>query len=297
VATGGTGFIVSQFAYHGITETLAGMSPSSGTGQLGPSVFAVPAPISREAAANFPAAIQHCLERMQEANIKPAALLVDSIFSSDGVGSHEPGFLAVAARHMRSAGGLVIADEVQPGFGRTGRHMWGFQRHGLTPDLITMGKPMGNGHPIAALAARPELLEQFGARTRYFNTFGGNTVSCAVASAVLDVIEREGLMRNAHQVGEYLLAGLAKLAGQHECLGEARGAGLFIGLQVLASSPAADDSRQRAARIVNALKQRGALIGLAGPKADVLKIRPPLSFGRREADLLLERMDQAIRDG
>lgn len=297
VATGGTGVIVSQFAYHGITETLAGMSPSSGTGQLGPGVFAVPAPVSREAAAEFPAAIQRCLDRMREANIKPAALLVDTIFSSDGIAPHAPGFLAEAAKHIRAAGALVIADEVQPGFGRTGRHMWGFQRHGLVPDLITMGKPMGNGHPIAALAARPELLEQFGARTRYFNTFGGNTVSCAVASAVLDVIEREGLMGNAQAVGDYLLAGLTTLSTQHTCLGEARGAGLFIGLQVLASSPDADDSRQRAARIVNALKQRGALIGLAGPRADVLKIRPPLPFSRHDADLLLERLDRAIRDG
>ncbi|MBL8267776.1 aspartate aminotransferase family protein [Steroidobacter sp.] len=294
--TGGTGVIVSEFAYHGITETLAGMSPSSGTGQLGPGVFAVPAPISQASAADFPAAIQRCLERMQAANIKPAALLADTIFSSDGVASHAPGFLADAAKHVRAAGGLVIADEVQPGFARTGQHMWGFQRHGLVPDLITMGKPMGNGHPIAALAARPELLEQFGARTRYFNTFGGNTVSCAVALAVLDVIERQGLMRNAHDIGNYLLAGLARLAAQHPCLGEVRGAGLFIGLPVLATSAGADDSRQRAARIVNALKQRGALIGLAGPKADVLKIRPPLTFGRAEADLLLERLDQAIRD-
>eukprot|EP01035_Chromulina_nebulosa_P039045 gene39046-52749_t len=144
--------------------------------------------------------------------IKPAALLVDTIFSSDGVFADPAGFLAPAAAAIREAGGLMIADEVQPGFGRTGAGMWGFSRHGIVPDIVTMGKPMGNGHPVAAMVARPEILERFGKRPRYFNTFGGNPVSCAVGMAVLDVIEDESLIDNARDVGAYLRDGLRGLA-------------------------------------------------------------------------------------
>lgn len=293
-ATGGTGVIVSDWAYHGTTETLAGMSPSSGTGRLGRHVYTVPAPIDEENATQFASRVQICIEAMRAAGVKPAALLVDTIFSSDGVAADPPGFLATAAAHMRAAGGLFIADEVQPGFGRTGHSMWGFQRHGVVPDLVTMGKPMGNGHPIAALVARPEILADFARQTRYFNTFGGNTVACAVALAVLEVIEREKLIANARDVGGYLLSSLQNVASRHATLGAVRGAGLFIGAQVLGSGVRGTTAKVETTRIVNALRQSGVLIGTAGRNGDVLKIRPPLVFKREHVDLLLDTLAKVL---
>ncbi len=284
-ATGGTGIIVTDSAYHGTTETLSGMSPVTGA-ETGAGVFTVPAPIGGQNAAQFGARVRACLDAMRNAGVKPAALLLDTIFGSDGVMAHPAGFLGAAVDEIHAAGGVFIADEVQPGFGRTGDAMWGFQRHGVTPDLVTMGKPMGNGHPVAALVARPEVMAEFARDRRYFNTFGGNTVSCAVALAVLDVIQKEKLMENAREMGAYLNAGLLSLATSHPIMGEIRGAGLFIGAQM--------QSRDATARVVNALRREGVLIGSAGRHSDVLKIRPPLTLARAEADILLESLDRVL---
>lgn len=292
-ATGGTGFIITDFAYHGITETIAGMSPSGGA-PLGQGVYTVKAPLHSGSATNFATQVRECIDRMKRDGVKPAALLVDTIFSSDGVVSHPPGFLAAAADAIREAGGLFIADEVQPGFGRTGEHMWGFQRHGVVPDLVTMGKPMGNGHPIAAVVARAEIVAEFAKLTRYFNTFGGNTVSCAVGLAVLDVLQKERLMENAREVGGYLQQGLRALASRYPVVGEVRGAGLFVGVDINASERRGLDARQETARIVNGLRREGVLIGSAGRGGDALKIRPPLPIQRAEADFLLNRLETVI---
>lgn len=285
-ATGGTGFIVTQAAYHGTTETLSGMSPVTGA-EVAPGVFTVPAPLGPHGASDFGNQVQSCIGKMRDAGVKPAALLVDTIFGSDGVASHPAGFLVAAVKAIHEAGGLFIADEVQPGFGRTGDAMWGFQRHGVTPDLVTMGKPMGNGHPVAALLARPEAMERFAQSRRYFNTFGGNTVSCAAALAVLNVIERDKLIENARNVGAYLQQRLRDLAGQHQAIREIRGAGLFIGVQL--------ESRALTARIVNGMRREGVLIGSAGGNVDALKIRPPLTIARPEADVLLDTLDSVLR--
>jgi 4-aminobutyrate aminotransferase-like enzyme len=291
--TGGTGFIVTDYAYHGTTDVIAGMSPEDGT-PLGPGVYAVAPPVGAEGAAQFGNRVRQCIESMRADGIRPAALLVDTIFCSDGVAADPAGFLAAAVAEIRAAGGLFIADEVQPGFGRTGAHMWGFQRHGVVPDLVTMGKPMGNGHPISALAARPALLEAFARRTRYFNTFGGNSVACAVGLAVLDVIEREGLLANAHASGEHLRAGLLRLAGRYPSIREVRGAGLFVGVELAANAATKLTGRQEAARIANDLKRRGVLVGTTGREANVVKIRPPLTVSRAEVDLLLDALDQSL---
>lgn len=285
-ATGGTGFIVTDAAYHGTTETLSGMSPVTGI-EVAPNVFTVEAPLTAEGARDFGSRVRACIDRMRAAGIKPAGLLVDTIFGSDGVISHPPGFLRAAVEEIHRAGGVFIADEVQPGFGRTGDAMWGFQRHGITPDLVTMGKPMGNGHPVAALVTRPEVMTEFARTRRYFNTFGGNTVSCAAALAVLDVIQRDKLMDNARQTGAYLQKGLRALAGQLPGIREIRGAGLFVGVQL--------DSRDLAARAVNELRREGVLIGSAGRNGDVLKIRPPLTIRPAEIDLLLAALGDALR--
>ncbi|MCW3474326.1 aspartate aminotransferase family protein [Limobrevibacterium gyesilva] len=297
-ATGGTGVIVTSNAYHGVTETIAGMSPSLGAGvPLGAGVYTVPAPPADrdgvDVAETFADGVRAALARMAQDGVRPAALLVDDIFSSDGVFFDPPGFLAPAVEAVRAAGGIYIADEVQPGFGRTGV-MWGFTQHGLVPDLITMGKPMGNGHPIAAMAARPALLEAFGRQARYFNTFGGNTVSTAVAKTVLDVIADERLAENAAVQGAYLRQGLKRLAQRHALLGDIRGAGLFLGLEIVSDrathAPAAAETKL----IVNGLRNRGVLIGSAGPQANVLKVRPPLPLRQEEADFFLSALDETL---
>src|SRR5262252_4804239 len=229
--TGGTGFIITDFSYHGVTDVLSGMSPEDG-GPLGPGVYTVPSPAAPGGAAAFGEHVRDSIERMRKDGVRLAALLIDTIFSSDGVFADPQGFLADAVRHVQAAGGLFIADEVQPGFGRLGEAMWGFQRHGIVPDLVTMGKPMGNGHPVAAVAARPEVFAEFARGRHYFNTFGGNSVSCAVALAVLQVIRNEALLDNARVCGEHLRSALVQLAAQQPTLGEVRGAGLFVGVEV-----------------------------------------------------------------
>jgi 4-aminobutyrate aminotransferase-like enzyme len=182
---------------------------------------------------------------------------------------------------------LFIADEVQAGFGRTGEQMWGFARHGLVPDLVTMGKPMGNGHQVAGMAARPELLAEFGARSRYFNTFGGNPVSAAAGIAVLDVIASENLIDNARRTGAYLLEQIRQLQARHALIPEVRGAGLFVGVELRPGGPAGTPAARESAGIVNLLRERRVLISAAGPHANVLKIRPPLVFSTEHTDLLV----------
>jgi 4-aminobutyrate aminotransferase-like enzyme len=293
--TGGTGFIVTETAYHGVTVALAEMSPSLGLPLSKDShIRLVPAPRSAgdDTGELFARHVHQALDDMKRNGIRPAGLLVDTIFSSDGVFADPPGFLRPAVEAVRAAGGLFIADEVQPGFGRCGTHMWGFARHDLVPDLVSMGKPMGNGHPLAGIAARPELLKEFGTRSRYFNTFGGNPVSAAAGIAVLEVIERESLMENARRTGAYLAERLRQLQAQHALIAEVRGAGLFIGVELRCDgAPATKET----VRIVNMLRERRVLISAAGPSANVLKIRPPLVFNTEHADLLVRSLDQVLQ--
>jgi 4-aminobutyrate aminotransferase-like enzyme len=290
--TGATGFIVTANAYHGVTAALAELSPSLGPGvPLGPHVRVVPAPAP---GVNFTAAVAWAISDLQRHGLRLAAFLADSLFSSDGVLPDPPGFLAPVADAVHAAGGLYIADEVQAGFGRTGTHLWGYQRHGVTPDIVTMGKPMGNGLPIAGLAARPDLLDQFGRQSRYFNTFGGNPVCVAAATAVLDVLETENLPANAHATGTYLKDAATRLAATSPVLGDVRGAGLYLGIDVIAPRTAGQPSGPLAAAIVNRMRERRILISATGPHGNVLKIRPPLPFAREHADQFLTALAEVI---
>jgi 4-aminobutyrate aminotransferase-like enzyme len=277
--TGGTGFIVTENAYHGVTHTIAGMSPSLGAGvNLGQHVRIVPAPKSSgDVGAEFARGVQAAIDDLQRHGIKPAALIVDTVFSSDGVFVDPVGFLQPAVAAIRAAGGVFIADEVQPGFGRTGAAMWGFQRHGLIPDMVSLGKPMGNGYPVAGLVIRPEVLAAFGAKARYFNTFGGNAVAAATAMAVLEVVQGEALQDNARVVGAAFAEGLRALAKSNPCLGELRAAGLFLGQDIVTDG--APDAALTG-RIVNGLREARVLISATGPLGHVLKIRPPLVFSQ-----------------
>ncbi|HEX4619152.1 MAG TPA: aspartate aminotransferase family protein [Steroidobacteraceae bacterium] len=291
--TGGTGFIITDFSYHGVTDVLAGMSPEDG-GPLGPGVYAVPSPAGEGGPAAFAERVRECLEQMRNDGVSLAALLTDTVFSSDGVYTDPQGFLADAVRHVQAAGGLFIADEVQPGFGRLGEAMWGFQRHGVVPDLVTMGKPMGNGHPVAAVVARPDVFARFAKRRHYFNTYGGNSVSCAAALAVLHVIRSENLLENARRTGDYLKRGLQSLAERSPAIGEVRGAGLFLGVELRANPASGLVGAAETRRVVNGMCRRGVLVGSTGRHGDVIKIRSPLSFEAQHADQLLEALEQTL---
>ncbi len=285
--TGATGVIVTSDAYHGNTAAVTAISPSiGGATALGENVRAIPPPDSYrvpagELAAKFTDDVVAAIADLESAGVGFSALIVDTIFSSDGI-YPDPSVLAPAVAAVHRAGGVFIADEVQPGFARTGEAMWGFLRHGVVPDLVTMGKPMGNGLPIAAMAARSDILDAFARGVPYFNTFGGNPVTVAAAAAVLDVIEDEKLMRNAGEVGTQLRTELAALGAEHPRIGDVRGTGLYVGVEVISDTGAPDRAGARA--LVNAMRERRVLISVCGRDGNVLKIRPPLVFSSSDVD-------------
>ncbi|MDQ0474056.1 aspartate aminotransferase family protein [Labrys wisconsinensis] len=296
--TGGSGIVVTRNAYHGITSAAAAISPSMGPNvPLGEHVLTIAAPNPyREAgdvAQRFAEDVRAAAAWFARHGIRFAGLVVDTIFSTDGILPDPAGALAPALAAVHEAGGLFIADEVQPGFGRLGSAMWGFQRHGIVPDIVVMGKPMGNGMPIAGIAARPELLDEFGTKVRYFNTFGANSVSIAAARAVLEVIADEGLMANAAEVGAHLMAGLRAIARTTPSLGDVRGAGLFVGAEFVDPRTGAPDGR-RALAVVNRLRERRILISASGAEGSVLKIRPPLPFSQADADEFLVILAEVV---
>jgi 4-aminobutyrate aminotransferase-like enzyme len=299
--TGGAGIIVTENAYHGITAAVSEFSPSLGAGvPLGQHVRTVPAPdsyrLGQDVGQIFAGHVQRAIDDLERHGIRPAALITDTIFSSDGILSDPPGFLALAVDFVRRAGGVFIADEVQPGFARTGDAMWGFQRHNIVPDIVIMGKPMGNGIPLAGVVARPDVLSDFASKARYFNTFGGNPVSCAAGLAVLEVIQGEGLQQNALEVGRYLMSGLRQLALEHESLGDVRGAGLFVGADFVRDRGTKEPAPEIAMRLVNELRRKNILISASGINGNVLKIRPPLPFSRADADIFLSAMREVLEE-
>ncbi len=298
--TGGTGVIVTSLAYHGVSDAVSQFSPSLGDHvPRGPHVRLVAAPDGYRGdpatvGSRFTDGVRAAIADLQAHGIKPAMLICDTIFSSDGVVSDPPGFLAEAVRAAQEAGALFVADEVQPGFGRTGDALWGFLRHEITPDMVTLGKPMGNGQPVAGVVMRPDVVADFGNKARYFNTFGGNPVSCAAGLAVLDVIAREGLVNRVKAVGAHLRRGLDALAARYPAIGDLRGAGLFIGAEIVSDRDGKTSDAQGAARIVNELRRRRVLISASGPHGNVLKIRPPLVFSEGDADLFLDRLGDVL---
>ena len=297
--TGGTGFIVTENAYHGNTLAVTEISPSSASAEpRNPHVFLVPAPDtyrtrSKDVGPLFAANIRKAIAAMKRKKIRFAGLVADSIFSSDGIYPGQPGFMAEAIASVRKAGGMFIADEVQPGFARTGE-MWGFERHGLVPDMVVMGKPMGNGYPIGGVAVKPDLLETFGATAGYFNTFGGNPVAAAAGLAVLETLEAENLQQNALEIGTYLLTELNVVARRFKRVGDVRGKGLYIGVELVRDRKSKKPDRATATRVVEILRDRNILVGIAGPHGNILKIRPPLCFERDHADLLVRTLSDSL---
>ena len=301
-ATGGTGVIVIEDAYHGTSQATFEISTEDNPRDEWPDhVVAIPAPdVYRgryrgdAAASEFAAHAHTAIERLASRGIRPAAFVIDTIASSSGVVAPPSGYLRQVADIVRAAGALFIADEVQPGFGRTGRHFWGFEADGLVPDIVTMGKPMGNGHPLAATVACRSLVDRFSQKYGYFNTFGGNPVSAAAGLAVLDIVEEDRLQENALAMGDRLTAGLRHIAKDRDIIGDIRGSGLFIAIELVDDRDTRAPAGSRAARVVNGLKAEGVLTNTIGPDANVLKLRPPLVFGEEDVDFFLERFDTVL---
>jgi len=298
-ATGRTGLIATDNTYHGNTKAVSQLStrrPPIG-GYPG-HVRLVPAPdslhpVGGDAAAQaqaFADAVRAAIADLDAAGYGLAGFVFCPILANEGLPMLPPGFLQPAVAAVRAAGGLVVADEVQPGFGRTGR-WWGHEGAGVVPDIVTLGKPMANGHPVAATVTRPEIMAAFRTSFGYFNTFGGNPVSAAAASAVLDVIAAEDLIAHAGQTGAYALECLRAL--DHPLIAEARGTGLFLGLALERDGTPATDA---AAALVEAMKERGVLIGRIGRAGNVLKLRPPMPISRSQIDMAVGTLEQALAE-
>jgi len=247
-----------------------------------------------DAADKYASHVFDAVELLKSRGIKPAAFVIDTIISSSGIVSPPPGYLGKVADIIRNAGDLFIADEVQPGFGRTGKNFWGFEADDLVPDIVTMGKPMGNGHPIAGVVTRRDLVEDFSKKAHYFNTFGGNPVSCAAGLAVLDIIARENLQQNALELGQYIVDGLWKLAKEHDCIGDVRGSGLFLALELVSDRGARMPATELAARVVESLRERGVLTGCIGPDSNILKLRSPMTLSRNNAEYFLSALKDSL---
>ncbi|MEM1276500.1 MAG: aspartate aminotransferase family protein [Pseudomonadota bacterium] len=300
-ASGHSGFVVTETAYHGNTHLVIQASPSSYKQGKPPSfIETVPAPskvaYGTDIATGFAREVTKAIGRLRRRKCGFAGFLCDSVFSSDGVFPDPAGFLAPVVAAVQAAGGLYIADEVQPGFGRTGATFWGFARHGVTPDIVTMGKPMGNGFPMSGMATRPDLLSAFCEDFGYFNTFGGNPVAAAAGLAVLEVIRDEDLMDNASRVGAHLRARLSDLSQQDTRISDVRGAGLFLGVDLSQKDAPDQPDPAFAARVINGLKDRGVLIGAAGKFGHTLKIRPPLCLSKEEADIFVDALHETLAE-
>jgi len=304
LCTGNRGILCTSSAYHGNTAAVAKVSPFiPPPGGHGPDVRLVTPPDSYRGQRTADGAlrpqvwldaIQSACDSLRASGRGVAGMVFDTIFSSEGLPMLTAEFVAGAADIVRRAGGLYIADEVQPGFGRTGGHMWGYELYGVVPDIVTLGKPMANGHPVSGVVARASLANEFAEKVMYFNTFGGNPVSCAAASAVLDVLESERLQQNARDVGSYTIAGLERLASKHDIVGDVRGRGLFFGVELVTDPVAKTPAEQATKCVVNAMRERGVLISRTGPRGNVLKIRPPMPFSRENSDLLLSTLDDVL---
>jgi len=304
-ATGRRGVVCTDATYHGNSElvgalTRMGTAPSP-TGDV--QAFAFPQsyrPI-REGVSGaalceaYLAELEAAIARCGASGAGFAALIVCSIFANEGLPTIPPGFMGRAAAMARAAGGLVIADEVQAGYGRTGR-WWGYEVTGFTPDIVVTGKPMGNGLPLAATAASRALVETFRGRTRYFNTFASSPLQAAVGMAVLDEIEERSLLENAAEVGAALKAALVQRKGTWEAIGDVRGEGLFIGVEMVKPGSGREPDAPLAIAMINRLKDNGFLTSNAGALGNVVKIRPPLVFTWDDADAFLEAFDRTVGD-
>jgi 4-aminobutyrate aminotransferase-like enzyme len=298
--TGREDVIVLENAYHGNTTTLIDISPYkfNGPGGRGKKSWVHIAPMpddyrgpykrdDPQAGSKYARAVAEILDR-----VKPAAYIAESLPSVGGQIVFPPGYLNDVYKSVREAGGVCISDEVQVGFGRLGHWFWGFEMQNVVPDIVVLGKPIGNGFPLAAVITTPEIAASFNNGMEFFSTFGGNPVACAAGLAVLDVLEQEMLQENARAVGDYLLDAL--LALEHETLGDVRGSGMFLGIELVRDRKTLEPATAEASRVVNRMRERGILAGTDGPHHNVIKLRPPLCFTKEDADRLVRVLEEVI---
>jgi 4-aminobutyrate aminotransferase-like enzyme len=301
--------IVLDHAYHGHTTTLIDISPYKFNGPGGsgrkPWVHVAPLPDDYrgpyrrddpQCGNKYAGHVAELLQQTKSEKHEIAAFIAETLPSVGGQIVFPPNYLAEAYRHVRAAGAVCIADEVQVGFGRLGTNFWGFETQQVVPDIVVLGKPIGNGFPLAAVITTQEIAASFANGMEFFSTFGGNPVACAAGLAVLDVLSEEGLLENALQVGDYLKRALQALQERHAVIGDVRGSGLFLGADLVLDRDTRAPAPRQAGYIVNRLRDRGILAGTDGPHHNVLKLRPPLIFTEQDADLFIGTLDAILRE-
>lgn len=296
--TGSKETIVLDGAYHGHLSSLIEISPykHNAPGGEGPPdfVYSIPLPDSfrgiyrgDNCTADYVNEVKKVIYKINDSSKTLSAFFVEALMGCGGQIVLPEGFLKKSFELVRKSGGLCIADEVQIGFGRMGTDFWGFETCGVIPDIVTLGKSIGNGHPLSAVVTTKEIADQFNNGMEYFNSYGGNPVSCAIGEAVLDVIEDEGLQENAEIVGSYLIEELFKLQSKYTFIGQIRGQGLFIGIELISNTDTLKPNKTLAAKIMNQMKNAGILISIDGPDHNVLKIKPPMVFNLENANELV----------
>lgn len=301
--TGKRGIVATDATYHGNTTLVSHLSksnvPEVGFGLGGyvrhveaPDSYRIPDPDGQR----FAAKVQEAIDDLEASGIGFAALIVCPLFLNEGFPSQFEGWLKPAAEAARRAGGLLICDEVQSGFGRCGSHFWAHQRQGVTPDVVCMGKPMGNGHPVAGLVTTSEIMARFRGSFRYFNTFGGNPVSCAAAMAVLEELEDKDLQANAAKIGKLAAERLQSLAQKYQVIGDVRQSGMVFGAEFVMDRATKEPASAFADQIINAMRHRGVILSKLGRHKNTLKIRPPMTFGEEHLELLIDTLDGVLAD-
>ena len=306
-ATGARDMVVLEGAYHGNTTSLIDLSPykHAGPGGSGAPDWVHVAPLADnyrgpfkrndpEAGAKYAAQVGEAIDGARARGRQIAAFIAETCPSVGGQIVFPKGYLQNVYQHVRNAGGLCIADEVQTGLGRMGTSFWAFEDQGVVPDIVVMGKPLGNGHPLAAVATTRAIADAFDNGMEYFSTFGGNTVSCAVGLAVLDVVRDEELQAHARRVGARMIDDLRTLMARHEIVGDVRGSGLFLGVELVRSRETLEPAGEEASFVANRMRERGVLLGTDGPWHNVVKIRPPMVFSEGDGTVLIEELDRAI---
>ncbi len=305
--TGRRDLIVLEHAYHGNTTTLIDISPYKHEGQGGGGspawVHVAPLPdlyrgawrrADVGAGSQYAVHVARIIDGLRASGTGLCGFLAESWPSVGGQMSLPADYVQAVYQMVRAAGGVCIADEVQTGYGRLGEHFWGFEAYGVVPDIVVLGKPIGNGHPIGAVVTTPEIASSFDNGMEFFSTFGGNTVSCAIGIAVLETVHAENLQAHAREVGRHLLGRLHELKRRHALIGEVRGAGLFLGVELVTDRQSLAPATRAAAAIANHMRDLGVLLGTDGPFHNVIKIRPPLPFTVQDADALVEALDTAL---
>ena len=303
IATGGSAFICTNAAYHGNSDQVGKLTYVPLENNKRKNIYSIPYPQTfrpivsglseQELSLKYLQVLEDTITQIQADGIGFAGILFCPIFANEGLPEIPAGFMQAATQMVRDAGGLVIIDEVQSGFCRTGR-WWGYEKVGVEPDIVTMGKPMGNGLPLSATASRKEIVEQYRSRTRYFNTFASSPLQAATGMAVLKEIKDRNILNQVGQIGEYLRNGLEGYLHRIDYIGDIRSQGLFVGIDWVISKNDNTPNREGAVRVVNVMKAKGFLMSNAGEHGNVIKIRPPLVFQKEHADAFLEAFDSAM---